>query len=166
MEEKEEEEKEKELPSQPKVEGPPIVASNLHPTELNTLDVPPEVRKVKAEMAILEEANRLFDRTHYDKAIKLYQRLAGTTYEEEGKQRIQEAMDRFANNGRKESVKIFVKAKKSSDPEEKKVLLYKAKEILEDINERYPTNLYAAKVRSHIEAVVKEIKKVDPDFTE
>lgn len=154
----EEEKKEEEIPSN--------VHSQLHPVELNTLDTPVEERKKKTDTAILDEANRLFDRAQYSMSIKLYQRLAGTIYEEEGRARIQDAMDRFTQKRRKEAVGIFLKAKKNSDPEERKALLFKVLEILKDINERYPTNRYAEKVRANIRIVVKEIKKVDPDYAE
>lgn len=162
----EKEKKEEEIPEQPAPEIPSNVHSYLHPAELNTLDIPAEERKKKTDTAILEEANRLFDRAQYSMAIKLYQRLFGTMYEEEGIARIQEAMDRFTQKMRKEAVEIFLKAKKISDPEEKKVLLLNVREILKDINERYPTNRYAEKVRANIRIVVKEIKKVDPDYAE
>ena len=71
-----------------------------------------------------------------------------------------------AKQKRKEAGQIFLKARKSSIPEEKKVLLVSSYEILKNINERYPTNQYADKVRANMDIVLKELKKVAPEYVE
>jgi tetratricopeptide (TPR) repeat protein len=139
--------------------------SKLHPESDSSIKGREDEEKRREEaMKILQQGNELFENEKFEEAIEIYKRLAGTPYEQMGKQRIQESMDRYADRERKEASELFLKGIKTTDLKEKREYFLKSLQILKKVNEKYPENRYSEKIKAYIQSVVRELKKVAPDF--
>jgi len=117
--------------------------------------------KVTFDEAVLIYENAQNTRNLFE-ALKKFESLFGTTFEPEAKSYIKKTKDKIAQELRKEAAAIFLAARKMENTSKKKEELQKALTILRSINRDYPENSVRQKVEQNIEAVLKEIKVIDP----
>lgn len=152
-------------------------------------DLPADVRRVvqdtldnvilaeneekKAQMLLLEQAqamqwetaNKLFGMRQYDEAIVAFQELMGSDYDEKAKDRIGEAVNSAAADMRREAAGLFVKARKTADPDKKMEFMLESLALLRQILTKYATADIIDKVQINIEALEEQIRVVDPGFS-
>jgi hypothetical protein len=109
----------------------------------------------------IEAAAKLIDEEDYESAIKLLDLMksAGDNNIEIDKQR-NLAVEKLINNERNRAAKIFLTAKKTDDSKKKEELLTNAQNILNGLIEKYPSSDLAGKLKSNLESVNDELKKV------
>jgi len=112
----------------------------------------------------LEKANSLLESENYEEAIALFDQLKGTPYQSEAETKKQLAIDRLSRKMRIKAGQFFLQARGSGDPELKKIYLIESYNILKEINDNYPNNSYAEKIRKNLNDVRSEIEKVYPEF--
>ena len=101
----------------------------------------------------------------FEEAINELSKLKdGERYGRESREMIERSIDEFARQKRGEAAKLFLMAKKTADPAEKRTLLLKSFELLKEVIKKYPTSSYSAKIIKNIAAVKQEIREVDPQF--
>jgi hypothetical protein len=113
-----------------------------------------------------EAAVNLLDSQQFDPAIAAFTALQETAYGEEARAKIIEAANRAAGGMRKEAAALFIRAGKTSDPEEKKALLLSSHRMLHDIVARYPQSDLLDKVHQNITILEEQIRRIDPSLLE
>lgn len=111
-------------------------------------------------------ATYLLDSRQFDQAINGYRLLFGTGMEGKARDKIQECMNAAANNNRKEAANLYIRATRTSDPEQKTDLLLASRQLLKDILDRYPQADLIDKVNQNLDVLESQIKKIDPDLLE
>jgi tetratricopeptide (TPR) repeat protein len=131
-----------------------------------------EAREVQRRMQEIEftkqweTATNLLESQRYDPAISAFEALMGTEYEEQAKIKITEASNLAASQMRKEAASLFVRAGKTMDPEQKKVLLLASHRLLTEIPTKYPQTDLLDKVEQNIAILEMQIMRFDPALLE
>ena len=121
--------------------------------------------KVTFDEAVLIYENAQNTRNLFE-ALKKFESLFGTTFDREAQSYSKKTKDKIAQELRKEAAAIFLEARKMENTSKKKEELLKALELLRSINRDYPENSVRQKVEQNIDAVLKEIRAIDPYFEE
>jgi len=90
----------------------------------------------------------------------------GTDYEEQATIKIVEAANLGAGQMRKEAASLFIRAGKTPDFEEKKVLLLDSYRMLNEIVFKFPQTDLLDKVHQNIAILEEQIRKIDPALLE
>ncbi|SDO40589.1 tetratricopeptide repeat protein [Desulforhopalus singaporensis] len=98
----------------------------------------------------------------YDEAIAAFQKLAATDYAPKAAEQIEFVSLEAAKNKRKEAAKLFIESSQETDPEAKKELLIKSRNLLQEILMKYPGVEIARKVEGNIKRVEQEMNAIDP----
>lgn len=109
-----------------------------------------------------EKANKLLGMEQYDEAIAAYRDLIDTGYDEQARGRIMEAVNSAAAQLRRDAAGIFVKARKSGDPEKRKELMLESLALLRQISTKYAETDIIDKVRLNIQVLEEQIRLLDP----
>lgn len=113
-------------------------------------------QKIKSQ---LQNALHLYEIKDYDAAIAEFTLLLNTEHKNEAISKISQAASFAANEMRRKAASLFVKARKTSDQEEKKSLLVESKEILEDLLAKYPGTDIVSKVQQNLQVLEDELSK-------
>ena len=118
----------------------------------------------QAQVMQWEKANKLLGMEQYDEAVAAYRELIGTSYDEQAKNRIMAAANSAAVQLRRDAAGLFVKAKKSGDPEKKKQLMLESLALLQQILTKYAETDIIDKVRLNIQVLEEQIRLLDLDM--
>ena len=111
-------------------------------------------------------AKVLMESGKYEEAVnELIELKDGEKYGRESEEMIQRSIDEFARQKRETAAKLFLLAKRTTDTKEKKEMLLKSFESLQEVIRKYPTSTYSGKIIKNIETVKEEILKIDPMFS-
>jgi hypothetical protein len=97
-------------------------------------------------------------------ALSKFESLKGTTFEKEAGNYIRKTKDKLAGMLRTEAANLFLQARKIKDVDKRFEALIAALRLLQQINRDYPLNSIREKIEQNIEAVLKEIRAIDPAF--
>lgn len=111
-----------------------------------------------------DAANKLLDSQRYDNAISAFTALMDTEYEQQAIMKITEAANEAAGKMRKEAASLFVRAGRTSDPEQKKELLMASHRLLTEILDKYPQTDLLDKVHQNISILEGQIQRFDPEL--
>jgi tetratricopeptide (TPR) repeat protein len=128
-----------------------------------------ELQRRLHEMELTEQwdtATKLLDSEHYDSAISSFETLLGTEYDKQAQVKITEAANGAASQMRKEAASLFIRAGKTTDPEQKKKLLLASHELLTEILVKYPQTDLLDKVKQNIAILEVQIQRFDPALLE
>ena len=133
-----------------------------------------EIQEIETQRRIQEQefaekweaANDLLNSQRYDPAISAFQALMGTVYEEQANEKITEAANQAAGQMRKEAASLFIRAGKTTDPEQKKELLLASHRLLTEILVKYPQTDLLDKVEQNIAILETQIQRIDPALLE
>lgn len=158
--------------------------------ELMQEDLSPEVRRVvektkddvvmaeleeqKAQQLLIEQtqamqwdsASKLLGLRQYDEAITAFSLLIDTEYELKAREKIKEAASLAATDMRRQAANLFVKARKTFDPEQKKNLIIESWQMLTQIPIKYPNVDILDKVLENIKILEQQIRILDPSLLE
>lgn len=156
------------LEAHPQTEGKEEIEKTIEEIEKEEEDYKNLIKaKEKVYEDALEEANRHLENHEYKEAIAGYQALLqNEKYKDEAKIKLDEAIDRYVAQKRKEAGLIFTKARNTSDTKVKLELLTQTYLILKELYKSYPNNRYAETLKQNIESVKKEILQINPNFVE
>jgi hypothetical protein len=87
-----------------------------------------------------------------------------TEYEQQATMKITEAANEAAGKMRKEAASLFVRAGRTSDPEQKKELLMASHRLLTEILDKYPQTDLLDKVHQNIAILEGQIQRFDPEL--
>ncbi len=113
-----------------------------------------------------DNATKLLDSQRYDSAISAFETLLGTEYDEQAKMKITVAANQAAGQMRKDAASLFIRAGKTSDPEQKKKLLLASHKLLSDILVKYPQTDLLDKVKQNIAILEVQMQNYDPTLLE
>jgi len=133
-----------------------------------------EAKELEAQKALLgqslvlqwEEAVRSLDSRRYDEAIKGFEALLGTDYDERARQKISEAAAITASEKRKEAAILFSKAGKTDDPAKKREMLRESRLLLLEIITKYPKVDITSKANQNLSVLEQYIQDFDPSIME
>lgn len=117
-------------------------------------------RDSKKRMA-LDSARRFLEEEKFEDAIS---RLESLDPEQKETPEVKElkalAIERLINRERNRAARIFLAAKKATDPEKKAEYLLSSYKILKILVDRYPSSPLILKVKSHIKVVREELDRL------
>lgn len=158
--------------------------------ELMVEDLSPEIRRVvqktkddviwaeleeqKAQQLLVEQtqagqweaASRLLGLRQYDEAIAAFSILLDSDYDAKAREKISEAANLAATDMRRQAANLFVKARKTSDPDRKKTLIVESWQMLTQIPIKYPDVDIIDKVLENIKILEQQIRELDPSLLE
>ncbi|MDF1615176.1 hypothetical protein [Desulfurivibrio dismutans] len=111
-----------------------------------------------------EEANRLLDLGQYDEASVLFSRLLESDYREEARRRMAEATREAATELRREAAALFVRARRSDDPERAAALAGESWQLLHRIVTVYPDSDIVDRVMDNLSSVEDYLADLDPEL--
>jgi hypothetical protein len=121
-----------------------------------------EGKRLEREKATLEMARALIDEEAYEKALMTLEGLDEDTAFQSEKEEIKRiAIEKLINRERNRAAKIFLKAKKSDDPAQKKEFLLTSYNILKVLVDKYPSSPYIYKINRNIETVKQALKELE-----
>jgi tetratricopeptide (TPR) repeat protein len=109
-----------------------------------------------------QEGVKLLDSRRYDEAIAVFTALLDSDYREKAEEHIAEAQKSAAIDLRRRSAGLFIKARKTADPQLKGELLVEARQMLLEIIEKYPQVDIIDKVRQNLKVIEEDIFQLDP----
>ena len=109
-----------------------------------------------------QEGVKLLDSRRYDDAIAVFTALLDSEYGPEAEKRIAEAQKQAAGELRRRSAGLFIKARKTADPQRKGELLLESRQMLLLILEKYPQVDIAGKVKQNLQVIENDIFQLDP----
>ncbi|ADH86380.1 hypothetical protein DaAHT2_1688 [Desulfurivibrio alkaliphilus AHT 2] len=109
-----------------------------------------------------EEANRLLGLGQYDEAITLFARLLESEYREEARQRMAEAAREAATELRRQAASLFVRARRSDEPEQAVELAGESWQLLRRIISRYPDSDIIDRVMDNLASVEDYLEGLAP----
>lgn len=108
------------------------------------------------------EAEHLFDSEQFDAAIIVFSTLFGTGYDVDARVKMSDAASLAAVKLRREGADLFFKAGQTADVEQKKELLYKSRQLLQTILDKYPYVDLVDKVTRNLQIIDEQLRVVDP----
>jgi|GEM_PF-5960040 len=106
-----------------------------------------------------DKARHLYETQEYDGAIAEYSLLLNTEYKKEAAAKIVEAAEIAAAEMRRVAASLFVKARKTTDTEEKVGFLLESKKMLYDLLNKYPGTEIIGKVEQNLQVLEEELAK-------
>ncbi len=108
----------------------------------------------------IEMARRLIDEEKYEEAISSLEPLENSNENDIDVQKIKDlAVEKLINREINRAAKIFLQAKKASDPKRKKELLLNSHDILKKLVEKYPSSTMINKLNNYLMRVNDELKR-------
>ncbi|MDH4318210.1 MAG: hypothetical protein OEV64_07445 [Desulfobulbaceae bacterium] len=126
-----------------------------------------EKKRLAEEQSLQENWNKAIlslDKKLYDEAIEIFSSMKNTPYAEKAEKYIGETIELAVQDGRRRAAELFIRSTKTSDLENKKMLLLSSRRILVDILKKYPQTNLTDKVNGNIEKIESEIKAIDPSL--
>ncbi len=120
----------------------------------------------QAKQMQLDEATRLFELRKYDDAIAAFTLLRDTEYGEEAQEKIRQAANLAAADMRRTAANLFVKARRTGSPDQRKELMFESWELLSRIPQKYPDAEILGKVAENIKILEDQIKILEPELFE
>ena len=112
----------------------------------------------------LELATKLIEKEKFEEAIAKLEELENNQdFASESKEIKDLAMEKLINRERNRAAKIFLMAKKTSDPVKKEELLISSYNILKTLIEKYPSSSLIKRLNSHLISVGSELDKLRKD---
>ena len=144
------------------------------PAELDMIERSIEVIELaeqeSAEQAISREnrkketitlAKKDIEKEEFEEAIARIDNLAAEGIQDRELQDLKEdAVEKYINNERNRAANLFLLAKKTNDPEEKKKYLTQSREILKKVIEKFPASKLNDRLKSHLNTIENELKKL------
>nr|MBF0222147.1 hypothetical protein [Desulfobulbaceae bacterium] len=113
-------------------------------------------QKVKSQW---QNALHLYEIKDYDAAIAEFTMLLNTEHKNEAAAKISQAASFAANEMRRKAASLFVKARKTTDADQKTALLVESKVMLEDLLNKYPGTDIVGKVQQNLQVLEDELSK-------
>lgn len=113
-----------------------------------------------------EEANRLLGLRRLEEAIQVLSRLLDSEYGAEARRLMREAGAAAAAEIRREAAGLFVRARRSENPEQGRELAMESRRLLLRIIEHYPDTDIAARVGDNLQSVEEYLDSLEPGLTE
>ena len=105
-------------------------------------------------------ARKFLDEEKYEQAISSLDTLSEREESHEIKELREQAVESLINRERNRAAKIFLTARRTTDPEKKEEYLRSSYNILKELIEKYPSSPLINKVNSHLEKVEEELEKL------
>ena len=105
-------------------------------------------------------ARKFLDEEKYEQAISSLDTLSEREESHEIKELREQAVESLINSERNRAAKIFLTARRTTDPEKKEEYLRSSYNILKELIEKYPSSPLINKVNSHLEKVEEELEKL------
>jgi hypothetical protein len=105
-------------------------------------------------------ARKFLDEEKYEQAISSLDTLSEREESHEIKELREQAVESLINRERNRAAKIFLTARRTTDPEKKEEYLRSSYNILKELIEKYPSSPLINKVNSHLEKVKEELEKL------
>jgi len=113
----------------------------------------------------LVAARKLMDQEEFEAAITKLTEIEGMQEDDSEAQALKEqVIERLINRERNRAAKLFLAAKKATDPEKKASHLRSSRNILKALINKYPTSSLISKLKSHMKIVEKELDKIGKDI--
>lgn len=107
--------------------------------------------------ATLGDARDLVVAGEYRPALKAYAKLDGTEHQATARREAREAAETLVREERERAGKLFVAARKHSDPDRRAEALEEVRAILAGLLDEFPGSQYAERLRTNLAAVEREI---------
>ncbi|RJX35575.1 MAG: hypothetical protein C4531_01790 [Desulfurivibrio sp.] len=111
-----------------------------------------------------QKAMEVLDHQQFDQSIVLFEELLDTSYQDQARLKIAEAVNLAAAELRKEAANLFIKARKSTDIEQKKSLLLESRRLLLLVQQKYPQADIIDKVKQNQKATEDQLRALDPNL--
>jgi outer membrane protein assembly factor BamD (BamD/ComL family) len=117
-------------------------------------------KKQLEEKKSLETAMNLIEKEDFEEAIQRLDELKNNPEITSETEKLRDlAVDKLINRERDKAAKIYLMAKKSKDPKQKKELLMASQKILKTLIKEYPQSNLIDKLKSNLESVNKDLKE-------
>ena len=129
---------------------------------LKTVELAEEMHQKKQleEKKSLETAMNLIEKEDFEEAIQRLDELKNNPEITSETEKLRDlAVDKLINRERDKAAKIYLMAKKSKDPKQKKELLMASQKILKTLIKEYPQSNLIDKLKSNLESVNKDLKE-------
>ncbi|MCL7488353.1 MAG: hypothetical protein M8357_09305 [Desulfobulbaceae bacterium] len=126
-----------------------------------------ETRRLAQEEALQDTWSRGQDylrAKEYDRAIEVFSTLADTSYADRANDKIAEASQLAAQEDRRVAAEYFVEAGKATDQEKRIDLLFKSRQLLQGILQKYPQSGLLDKTEKNLERIEEEIRSINPEL--
>jgi hypothetical protein len=108
-----------------------------------------------------ETARKMIEEENYEGAIETFRKAeASQELDAESRALKERAVESLINKERNRAAELFLAARKTSDPSQKKKLLDSAYDILKTLIDSYPSSPLNQKLKSHIAVVQNELNKL------
>ena len=118
----------------------------------------------QSQKNLWNNAIKLLEQKKYDSAMAAFADLINTEYDTEARTKMAAAANLAATQMRRKAAALFVKAKKTFNPEKKKSLLLESKSLLFQLLEQYPSFNLLDKVKQNLLVLEEELKTLQPNF--
>jgi hypothetical protein len=109
----------------------------------------------------IDLARNAIEKEEFEKAIAMIDRLMSEGVSDSQLHKLREkAVEKFINRERNRAADLFLSAKNTKDPEEKKKYLLESRKILNAIINRFPASELNERLKSHLNAIENEMKKL------
>jgi hypothetical protein len=113
-----------------------------------------------------EEANRLLGLRRFDEAITVFSGLLGSAYADESRRLIREASQEAAAELRREAAGLFVRARRSDNPERAREFAVESWTLLRRIVSRYPDSDIIPRVWDNLVPVEEFLESLEPGLVD
>jgi tetratricopeptide (TPR) repeat protein len=124
-------------------------------------NVPEEYVQVEALQETWDQGMALMQAKDYDKSIEIFTDLLNTSFGTRAGLQIEEASRLAAQDDRKKAAELFVKAGRSTNPDNKRELLLSSRRMLEDILRKYPRAGLEEKIKRNLNRIDQELATIE-----
>jgi len=107
--------------------------------------------------AALQDARDLVVAGEYRAALKAFAKLEGSEHQTVARREAREAAETLVREERERAGRLFVAARKQSDPGQKRAELEEVRDLLASLVAEFPDSQYADRLRTNLTAVEREI---------
>ena len=118
------------------------------------------ISMISKKKEAVQKARKFLDEEKYDQAISSLDTLSELEESHEIKELREQAVESLINRERNRAAKIFLTARRTTDPEKKEEYLRSSYNILKELIEKYPSSPLINKVNSHLKKVEEELEKL------
>ena len=116
------------------------------------------------EEETLQAARRLIEEENFEQAIAKLEELRDDRETNIDAKELRElTIEKFINHERNKAAKLFLMAKRSTDPGRKEELLLSSYKILKSLIDKYPSSTLINKLNNHLNKVRQELVKLGKD---
>jgi hypothetical protein len=148
--------------------------STTSPSEIDMIDRAIkliELAEEESDDKVMNEGNRkkkslalakkYLEDEEFEKAIEKIDEIAKVEdLDNESKKLRRTAVDKYLNKERNRAANLFLLAKNTRDPEQKKKYLIESREILKAIIDKYPSSDLNKRLKSHLKTIENELDKL------